>query len=93
MEYETAWPLSPAAWQDTQLAPLKGKAMFFEQEIKLYKVIAGYINTAPDQQHRLMTQTMRHSTRLILIIIKIGFNISHVINVTSIWQTESQFVS
>lgn len=29
-------------------APLKGKARFFEQEIKLYKLIAGDIKTAPD---------------------------------------------
>lgn len=33
----------------TQLAPLKGKVRFFEQEIALDKVVTGYIMSAPDQ--------------------------------------------
>lgn len=36
-------PLSPEAWQARQLAPVKGKARFSEQEIKFYKVIISYI--------------------------------------------------
>lgn len=49
-------PLSPEAWQARQLAPVKGKARFSEQEIKFYKVIISYI-----RQYKAMTQKSRYN--------------------------------
>lgn len=49
-------PLSPEAWQARQLAPVKGKARFSEQEIKFYKVIISYI-----RQYKAMTRKSRYN--------------------------------